>query len=93
MLAGPFYKKPKEWGTVGKLIASIVVSLFSFFMFSSFIMRVSWDEGKGAFGLTTKDIGRALFDRYAFPFELISLVIVVSIVGAIMLAVFSRGKK
>ena len=47
MLAGPFYKKPKEWGTVGKLIASIVVSLFSFFMFSSFIMRVSWDEGKG----------------------------------------------
>ncbi len=48
---------------------------------------------KVSFGLTTKDIGRALFDRYAFPFELISLVIVVSIVGAIMLAVFSRGKK
>ena len=48
---------------------------------------------KGAFSLTTKDIGRALFDRYAFPFELISLVIVVSIVGAIMLAIFSRGKK
>jgi NADH:ubiquinone oxidoreductase subunit 6 (subunit J) len=93
MLAGPFYKKPKEWSTVSKLIASIVVSIFSFFMFFSFIMRVSWDEGKGAFGLTTKDIGRALFDRYAFPFELISLVIVVSIVGAIMLAIFSRGKK
>jgi NADH:ubiquinone oxidoreductase subunit 6 (subunit J) len=93
MLAGPFYKKPKEWSTVGKLIASIVVSIFSFFMFFSFIMRVSWDEGKGAFGLTTKDIGRALFDRYAFPFELISLVIVVSIIGAIMLAIFSRGKK
>jgi NADH:ubiquinone oxidoreductase subunit 6 (subunit J) len=93
MLAGPFYKKPKEWSTVGKFIASIVVSIFSFFMFFSFIMRVSWYEGKGAFSLTTKDIGRALFDRYAFPFELISLVIVVSIVGAIMLAIFSRGKK
>jgi NADH:ubiquinone oxidoreductase subunit 6 (subunit J) len=93
MLAGPFYKKPKEWSTVGKSIASIVVSIFSFFMFFSFIMRVSWYEGKGAFSLTTKDIGRALFDRYAFPFELISLVIVVSIIGAIMLAIFSRGKK
>jgi NADH:ubiquinone oxidoreductase subunit 6 (subunit J) len=93
MLAGPFYKKPKEWTTVGKFIASIVVSIFSFFMFFSFIMRVSWYEGKGSFSLTTKDIGRALFDRYAFPFELISLVIVVSIVGAIMLAIFSRGKK
>jgi NADH:ubiquinone oxidoreductase subunit 6 (subunit J) len=93
MLAGPFYKKPKEWTTAGKFIASIVVSIFSFFMFFSFIMRVLWYEGKGSFSLTTKDIGRALFDRYAFPFELISLVIVVSIVGAIMLAIFSRGKK
>jgi NADH:ubiquinone oxidoreductase subunit 6 (subunit J) len=55
-------------------------------------MKVSWTEGKGAFNLLTKDIGRALFDRYAFPFELISLVIVVSIIGAIMLAMFSRGK-
>jgi len=93
MLAGPFYKKPKEWGTVGKSIASIVVSIFSFFMFFSFIMRVSWGEGKGAFNIATKDIGRALFDRYAFPFELISLVIVVSIMGAIMLAIFSKGEK
>jgi NADH-quinone oxidoreductase subunit J len=93
MLAGPFYKKPKEWGTVGKLVASLVVALFSFFMFSSFIMKVSWGEGKNGLSLATKDIGRALFDRYALPFELISLVIVVSIIGAIMLAIFSKGEK
>ena len=94
MLAGPFYKKPKEWTTVGKFVAAVAVSLFSFFMFFSFIMRVSWGVGKsGAFSLSTKDIGRALFDRYAFPFELISLAIVVSIMGAIMLAIFSKGEK
>lgn len=93
MLAGPFYKRPKEWNTVGKLVASLVVALFSFFMFSSFIMKVSWGEGKGGLSLATKDIGRALFDRYALPFELISLVIVVSIIGAIMLAIFSKGEK
>jgi NADH-quinone oxidoreductase subunit J len=93
MLAGPFYKRPKEWTTVGKLIASLIVSLFSFFMFYSFIIKVSWSEGKDGFSLLTKDIGRALFDRYAFPFELISLVIVVSIIGAVMLAIFSKGEK
>jgi NADH-quinone oxidoreductase subunit J len=93
MLAGPFYKRPKEWTTVGKLIASLIVSLFSFFMFYSFIIKVSWSEGKDGLSLLTKDIGRALFDRYAFPFELISLVIVVSIIGAVMLAIFSKGEK
>jgi len=93
MLAGPFNKRPKEWTSVGKFIAALVVSIFSFFMFFSFIMNVSWNEGKGVFNLVTKDIGRALFDRYAFPFELISLVIVVSIVGAIMLAILSKGEK
>lgn len=93
MLAGPFYKRPKEWSGIVKFVAGLIVSLVSFFMFSSFIMKVSWSEGKGGFNLLTKDIGRALFDRYAFPFELISLVIVVSIVGAIMLALFSKGEK
>jgi len=93
MLAGPFSKKPKEWTTVGKFIVSLIVSLFSFALFFSFVMKVPWSEGKGVFSSSTKDIGRALFDRYAFPFELISLVIVVSIIGATMLAIFSRGEK
>jgi NADH-quinone oxidoreductase subunit J len=92
MLAGPFYKKPKEWSTTGKFIASLVVALFSFFVFFSFITKVSWTEGKGILNVTTRDIGRALFDRYALPFELISLVIVVSIIGAVMLSIFSRGR-
>jgi len=92
MLAGPFYKRPKEWTGIGKFSAALVVSVISFLTFFTIIMKVSWTEGKGAFNLLTKDIGRALFDRYAFPFELISLVIVVSIIGAIMLAMFSRGK-
>ena len=93
MLAGPFYKRPKEWTGIGKFVAALVVSAISFAMFSSVIMKVSWNEGKGAFSLLTKDIGRALFDRYAFPFELISLVIVVSIIGAIMPALLSKGEK
>ncbi|OPY73081.1 MAG: NADH-quinone oxidoreductase subunit J [Syntrophorhabdus sp. PtaU1.Bin050] len=93
MLAGPFYKRPKEWTTSGKLVASLVVSLVSFFVFFKFVRKVSWGEGGGVFAVTTKEIGRALFDRYALPFELISLLIVVSIIGAIMLALLSKGEK
>lgn len=92
MLAGPFYKRPREWTGIGKFGAALVVSVISFLTFFTIITKVSWTDGKGEFNLLTKDIGRALFDRYAFPFELISLVIVVSIIGAIMLAMFSRGK-
>jgi NADH:ubiquinone oxidoreductase subunit 6 (subunit J) len=41
----------------------------------------------------TKNIGRLFFDELMLPFELISLLIVVGILGAIMLALFSREKK
>jgi len=93
MLAGPFYKRPKEWNGIGKFIAALIVSLISFFMFFTIVMKVPWIEGKRTFNLLTKDIRRALFDRYAFSFELISLVIIVSIIGAIMLAMLSKGEK
>lgn len=96
MLAGPFYNKPKEWTTSGKFVASLAVSLFSFFVFFAFIMNTSWSQGKvggGVFTMSTKDIGRALFDRYALPFEMISLLIVVAIIGATMLALLAKERK
>jgi NADH:ubiquinone oxidoreductase subunit 6 (subunit J) len=43
--------------------------------------------------MTTKEIGRLFSDNLVLPFELISLLIVVAILGAIMLALFSRGNK
>jgi NADH-quinone oxidoreductase subunit J len=93
MLAGPLYKRPREWSTTGKLVASLVVSLFSVALFFKLVMKTSWGEGREVFAVTTREIGRALFDRYALPFELISLLIVVSIIGAVMLALLSKGEK
>ncbi len=94
MLAGPMYRRPKEWTTITKFIASVIVSLVSFFVLYKAIIRAPWLDGKvKEFVLSTKDIGRVLFDRLMFPFELISLLIVVSIVGAIMLALFSRRER
>jgi len=94
MLAGPFKKQPKEWTTVTKFIASMLVSIVSFVVVFKTIMHVPWVHGHiRAFHINTKDIGRVFLDRLAFPFELISLLIVVGIVGAIMLALFSRSER
>jgi NADH:ubiquinone oxidoreductase subunit 6 (subunit J) len=43
--------------------------------------------------VTTEELGRVFLDRLTLPFEAISLLIVVSIIGAIMLALFSKGDK
>ncbi|MCX5802052.1 MAG: NADH-quinone oxidoreductase subunit J [Proteobacteria bacterium] len=94
MLAGPLYKRPKEWTTLTNFFVSLIVSLFSFFVLLKIIMRAFLTGGRiDAFAISTKDIGRALFDKLTLPFELISLLIVVSIIGAIMLALFSKEEK
>lgn len=98
MLAGPYSRRPKEWTTVTKFSAALFVSFCSF----AIIVKIVSSAFPGAFPvkariaamvLSTKDIGRSLFDTFTLPFELISLLIVVSIIGAIMLSLFSKGEK
>jgi NADH:ubiquinone oxidoreductase subunit 6 (subunit J) len=93
MLVGPLYKKPKEWSYPLKMILAAFVALFSLFVFAKVVVRAKWDVLLSPFAGSTKDIGRLLFDRLTFPFELISLLIVVAIIGAVMLSLYSRGEK
>jgi NADH-quinone oxidoreductase subunit J len=93
MLIGPLYRKPKEWTTVGKFVAALGVALVSLFMFIRFVMETFPRAGNPSFKITTKEIGRLFFNNLVLPFELISLLVVVAILGAIMLALFSRGNK
>jgi len=94
MLAGPMYKHPGEWSGIIKFAASLIVSSLSFIFLYKVLMRTDWIQaGVKDFGLTTKEIGRVLFDKLTLPFELISLLIVVAIIGAIMLALLSKGEK
>ena len=94
MVAGPLWQRPKEWSTGTRFIAALVVTAVSFFLFVKIVIQSKWLPGMySASNLTTKDIGRVLFDKLMLPFELISLLIVVAIVGAIMLALFSRETK
>ena len=93
MLIGPLYRKPKEWTTIGKLVAALGVALVSLFMFARFVMETFPRAANPSFKITTKEIGRLFFNNLVLPFELISLLVVVAILGAIMLALFSRGNK
>jgi NADH:ubiquinone oxidoreductase subunit 6 (subunit J) len=93
MLAGPMYLRPKEWTTLGKFGAALGIALFSLLLFIRFIGQTFPRIGNPPFTLDTKSIGRVFFGELMLPFELISLLVVVGILGAIMLALFSRGKQ
>lgn len=93
MLAGPLYRKPREWTTVGKFLAALAAALISLSMFIRFVETAFPGTNKPLFVLTTKDIGRVFFDELILPFELVSLLIVVAVLGATMLAIFSRGDR
>jgi NADH:ubiquinone oxidoreductase subunit 6 (subunit J) len=94
MVVGPLWQRPKEWTTLTRFAVAFVVAVSSFFIFLKFVVQSKWLPGTfSASSLTTKDIGRVFFDKLMLPFELISLLIVVAIIGAIMLALFSRENK
>jgi len=93
MLVGPLYRRPREWTTMGKFGAALGVALLSLLMLVRFVKDTFPRVGAPSFTMTTKDIGRLFFDDLVLPFELISLLIVVAILGAIMLALFARGNK
>lgn len=93
MLAGPLYRRPKEWTTIGRFTMAVAVALVSFAAIVGFLMEAFPKRGFLATKVGTKAIGKAFVEEFVFPFELISLLIVVAIVGAIMLALYSRGRR
>ncbi len=93
MLVGPLYRRPKEWTTLGKFGAAAAVAVVSLGMFVKFVMEIFPRDKAPAFTMTTKQIGELFFRDLVLPFELISLLIVVAILGAVMLALFARGNK
>ena len=92
MLAGPLYRRPKEWTTFGKFTAALVVALTTLIIFSEFVGETFPKGPVPVFIMGPRDIGLVFFGGLLLPFELISLLLVVGILGAIMLALLSRRK-
>jgi NADH-quinone oxidoreductase subunit J len=93
MLIGPLYRKPKEWTTAGKFIAALGVALASLIVSVRFVVETFPLSAPPAFKITTQQIGHLFLNDLVLPFELVSLLLVVAILGAIMLALFARGDK
>jgi NADH-quinone oxidoreductase subunit J len=50
------------------------------------VIQTDWPVAAQAAGAAVEDIANAIFTRYALPFEIISLLLLVAIIGAIYLA-------
>ena len=93
MLLGQYSRKSRDFRGIVKLISALVIALVSVFMFIRFVLANLPQGAAPNSAMTAKDIGRLLTDQLILPFELISLLLVVAIIGAVMLSINSRGDK
>jgi NADH-quinone oxidoreductase subunit J len=93
MLLGPDSNRYGNVRALGKLALAAATALVSVYMFFKFILANLQALPAANYLVTTRDIGRAFTDSLVLPFELISLLIVVAIIGAVMLAIISRSVK
>ncbi|MBI4971829.1 MAG: NADH-quinone oxidoreductase subunit J [Candidatus Omnitrophica bacterium] len=87
MLSPPLSLKPKK-RSVTKVLVSLSVSTLTFVTLAYIFIRTPWpisaNADAGDFSAT--HIGEILISRYAFAFELISIVLLVAILGALVIA-------
>jgi NADH-quinone oxidoreductase subunit J len=65
---------------------AVVVALAIMGLVGWAVIQTDWNAAAGATRAAVEDIANAIFTRYALPFEIISLLILVAIIGAIYLA-------
>ncbi len=76
-LPAPFHRQ----GPVAVVVALAIVGLVGWA-----VIQTDWNAAGGAAAAAVEDIAAAIFTRYALPFEIISLLLLVAIIGAIYLA-------
>ncbi len=92
MLAGPFWKRPKERGPFVKGAVAVAVGGLALVVLFRVLGHHHW-EVMPPKASTPEEVGRAIMDRFPLAFELVSLLIVASIIAAIMLGVLSRRRE
>jgi NADH-quinone oxidoreductase subunit J len=76
-LPAPFHRQ----GPVAVVVALAIMGLVGWA-----VIQTDWNAAAGAARAAVEDIADAIFTRYALPFEIISLLLLVAIIGAIYLA-------
>ncbi len=85
MLSPPFYLRRPHRNALKVASAVGAVLIFAVPLFRA-IMTVGQSNAKEQTGPTINQIGRALLTEFVFPFEIISVLLTVAIIGAIVLA-------
>jgi len=93
MLSEPQEQHRSKRGEALIAIAGLLVAgLFSVVLFL-LISATRWVTPALQSGNTVQDLGRALLTRYGFAFELISVVLLLAILGALVIARSGRGSE
>ena len=69
----------QKWGA---LFSVILIGTFTI----SIIKKFAWNVSETPKSISALELGKALMSQYVFPFELISLVLLVALVGAIVIS-------
>ncbi|MSP15906.1 MAG: NADH-quinone oxidoreductase subunit J [Myxococcales bacterium] len=81
-------------GVIGKVLSLGAIAYLGFRLITLFwrvkddptLTEAAWQTGEFAAYGTTKGVGQLLFTDYLFPFEAVSIVLLVAVIGALVLA-------
>jgi len=85
MLSPPFYLKRVHRNAL-KLLGAVIVTLVVAVPLFAAALAAGPAKGSTAAAPTVQQIGRALLTEFVFPFEIISVLLTVAIIGAIVIA-------
>jgi NADH-quinone oxidoreductase subunit J len=80
-------RRTKHWGNIGPALVIFVLVLL---VLAFVIFRTDWHGTEGVVEPTTKDIGELFMTKYILPFEIVSVLILAALIGAVYIA---RGKE
>jgi NADH-quinone oxidoreductase subunit J len=94
MLSRPPMLRHDEPVRAGRLLAGLAVAAALFFGVFKTLRSTAWPTGPAAMeGYDLASIGRAFLTTAVLPFEAVSLVLLVAIVGALVLAADTKGNR
>ncbi len=73
------------------MVAALLV-IMGFMIFSGKLTVPSGAYNEAALAKNTEVIGRAIYTKFVFPFEVVSLLLLIALIGAVVLVMRERGK-
>jgi NADH-quinone oxidoreductase subunit J len=86
MLTKPEEGSPSRWFRYHQIVSLVAVIVFFLFVILIIYQSPMLTTVEKTYNPTVQELGKTLFQRYAIPFELASVLLLVALIGAIVLA-------